>query len=282
MCPQPAQLVHGQGGLRRGRLVCHCLLIETDHGLILVDTGLGTRDVTDPQRLGRPFSFFVRPRLDSQETALFQLRALGFAPGDVRHIVVTHADVDHIGGITDFPDATVHIYEDEYEAIMAPSTFNERQRYKRCQWTAHTHWEKHQLDGERFEGFDAVRPIAGSSDVLLVPLPGHTRGHCGVAIHTEDGWLFHAGDAYFHRAQLDADRPYTPLGLGTVQLAMDFNTRTRRENMRRLRVLRAERGTEVQIFCSHDAMEFDICTRTEHAVEGSHVHVEDEGRGRYT
>ncbi len=29
----------------------------------------------------------------------------------------------------------------------------------------------------------------------LVPLFGHTRGHCGVAVRTEQGWLFHAGDA---------------------------------------------------------------------------------------
>jgi hypothetical protein len=29
----------------------------------------------------------------------------------------------------------------------------------------------------------------------LVPLFAHTRGHCGVAVQTEAGWLFHVGDA---------------------------------------------------------------------------------------
>jgi hypothetical protein len=29
----------------------------------------------------------------------------------------------------------------------------------------------------------------------LVPLFGHTRGHCGVAIRNGSGWLFHVGDA---------------------------------------------------------------------------------------
>jgi glyoxylase-like metal-dependent hydrolase (beta-lactamase superfamily II) len=29
----------------------------------------------------------------------------------------------------------------------------------------------------------------------LVPLFGHTRGHCGVAVRTASGWLFHVGDA---------------------------------------------------------------------------------------
>ena len=282
MCPRPSQWIHGQGGLRRGRLVCHCLLIETNQGLLLVDTGLGTRDIADPHRLGRAFNIVAQPKFDSQETALHQLRALGYAPGDVRHIVATHADLDHIGGIADFPDATVHIYEDEYRAILERSTFLERHRYRRCQWNTHTKWEAHPLAGERFEGFDAVRPIANLSEVLLVPLPGHSRGHAGVAVHTQDGWLLHAGDAYFHRAQLDPERPYTPVGLAAHQRVMDFDTRLRHENQERLRVLRAERGTQIQIFCSHDPMEFDICCRTEQAIEQSRIHVEDEGRGHYT
>ena len=33
-------------------IACHCLLIETNSGLILVDTGLGTLDLKDPRRLG--------------------------------------------------------------------------------------------------------------------------------------------------------------------------------------------------------------------------------------
>lgn len=32
-----------------GRLCCHCLLLETQQGLVLVDTGLGPQDVRDPQ-----------------------------------------------------------------------------------------------------------------------------------------------------------------------------------------------------------------------------------------
>ena len=35
----------------------HCLLIETEAGLVLVDTGLGTRDVADPR--SRLSTFFL-------------------------------------------------------------------------------------------------------------------------------------------------------------------------------------------------------------------------------
>ena len=38
MCPMSARLINGTGSyFERGRLVCHCLLIETNDGLVLVD-----------------------------------------------------------------------------------------------------------------------------------------------------------------------------------------------------------------------------------------------------
>ena len=55
MCPMCAPL-YGQKGLY-GKMVCHCLLIETDKGLVLVDTGFGMQDYLHPQtRLGKAFT----------------------------------------------------------------------------------------------------------------------------------------------------------------------------------------------------------------------------------
>ncbi|WP_157871168.1 MBL fold metallo-hydrolase, partial [Streptomyces aurantiacus] len=47
----------------------------------------------------------LRPALDLRETALHQIRQLGFRAEDVTHIVVTHFDADHVGGLADFPDS---------------------------------------------------------------------------------------------------------------------------------------------------------------------------------
>ena len=47
----------------------------------------------------------------------------------------------------------------------------------------------------------------------MIPLPGHTLGHCGIAVRTKDRWLLHAGDAYFFHGQLQA-KPKMPLVLG--------------------------------------------------------------------
>jgi len=42
-------------------------------------------------------------------------------------------------------------------------------------------------------GFPAIR-LPFELDMWLVPLFGHTRGHCGVAVEAGAGRLFHAGD----------------------------------------------------------------------------------------
>lgn len=119
MCPWGGPLFHGwrqDPSLRR--LVCHCLLIETDrHGLVLVDTGIGLRDVQAPRpRLGWFFLLLNGIRLEEGQTALRRIERLGFRAADVRHIVLTHLDFDHAGGIEDFPEATVHVLGPELEA----------------------------------------------------------------------------------------------------------------------------------------------------------------------
>ena len=102
------------------KLVCHCLLIETDKaGLVLVDTGFGTRDVARHGRIAPFFRFLNQPQFRSEETAVAQIRALGHDPADVRHIVVTHLDFDHAGGIEDFPNARVHLLSREKEVADA-------------------------------------------------------------------------------------------------------------------------------------------------------------------
>jgi len=51
---------------------------------------------------------------------------LGFDPADVRDIVLTHLDLDHAGGLIDFPWARVHVYAEELRALQSPSDAAER------------------------------------------------------------------------------------------------------------------------------------------------------------
>lgn len=259
MCPRSARLVNGTGGvLERGRLVCHCLAVELSSGLALIDTGFGSADVADPKRrLGAPFCAVAAPLCLQEETALAQLLRLGFAAPDVRHILPTHLDLDHVGGIADFPDAAVHLLAREHHAALARVTTAERRRYREKPW-ADAHLQICQPGGETWFGFESVRPLAGSQDeVLLIPLYGHTRGHAGVAVRTGQGWLLHAGDAYFSHGEIHANPLTCPLGLTLFQRAVQLDATQRLHNRARLRELVRTHGSEVTVVCAHDPFEFD-------------------------
>ncbi|MCC6645850.1 MAG: MBL fold metallo-hydrolase [Polyangiaceae bacterium] len=263
MCPLARRWVNGDGGLfERGAMVAHVLIVEAPHGLVLVDTGLGTGDVADPGRLG-PFNLFASPTLSREETALARVQALGHDAGDVRDIVLTHLDLDHAGGLGDFPRARVHVFRPEHAAAMARASRNERARYLPAQWAHGPSWSLHEPDGERFFGLESVRAVPETNDdVLIVPLVGHTRGHSGVAVRGERGWLLHAGDSYFHRDEIHRTPAGCPVGLRLFQAAAAVDDGNRRHNQARLRELRAS-APEVRVFSAHDPVELDELTSPE-------------------
>ena len=262
-CPPGGRFFDGYSAAGHAHLVCHCLLIESDAGLILVDTGYGARDVAHPdERLARFFRAMNRPQLRPEETAVAQVRGLGFDPGDVRHIIVTHLDFDHAGGLEDFPNATVHVTAREKEVAdeRRGGAFVSRKRYRPQQWDEVKDWALYPLGGgERWFGFDAVRDLSGlPPEILLVPLAGHTWGHAAVAIQEDDGrWLLHAGDAYFHHGEVGGERRSCPPGLRGYQRLMEVDAGARRANQRRLRERQRREGERLRMFCSHDLVEFE-------------------------
>ncbi len=250
--PPLGRLVDGKPGLfRRATMVCHCLLIETATGLVLAETGMGTPVTTDAEAwLGRKFVHLTRPDRGEDQTAVHQIRKLGFDPADVRDIVLTHLDLDHAGGLVDFPQARVHVYATELAALGTA-------RYRSVQFAHGPQWTSYADSGEPWFGFDAVRPLDGlPEEILLIPLAGHTLGHAGIAVDTGNGWLLNAGDSYFHPGELEP-RPHIPAGLGMFESLMQTDRAARLDNQRRLRELVQAHRDEVTVFSAHSALEFD-------------------------
>jgi glyoxylase-like metal-dependent hydrolase (beta-lactamase superfamily II) len=262
-CPLGGMLMdhrtHERAG--RGHLTCHCLLVELASELVLIDTGLGLRDVADPgSRLSPFFLRLLRPEFREEMTAIRQVERLGFEPRDVRHIVLTHLDFDHAGGLDDFPWARVHLLARERDHALAQRTWLDRQRFRPAQWSTRDDWRAYTvIDGGTWFGFEHVQSLDGlPPEIVLVPLIGHTHGHAGVAVNTDaGGWLLQAGDAYFFHAEMDTQRPWCTPGLRLYQTMMEKDRQARLTNQRRLRALRRKHGRDVQIFCSHDVVEFE-------------------------
>lgn len=252
MCPHGRRLMQGEGGwLEPARIVCHCWLIEGRKGLTLVDTGLGTAQVQG-MVMGNNKAL-MRPTLSLAETALAQIAALGFKTSDVRDIVLTHLDFDHAGALADFPDATVHVHAPELAAARARATFIEKQRYESRLWAHRPKWQEHSVSGERWNGFESVRALGeGDDEILIVPLPGHTRGHNGVAVREGERWNLHCGDAYFFHTEVEGEG-HCPTGLHVFQSLLAVDNAARKTNQARLRALNAQGAVTLNsAHCPHE------------------------------
>jgi glyoxylase-like metal-dependent hydrolase (beta-lactamase superfamily II) len=254
----------------RGQLCCHCLLLEDSHGLTLVDTGFGLRDVASPRaRLSSFFLHLLAPDFREEMTAVRQIERMGFSARDVRNIVLTHLDFDHAGGLDDFPEATVHLMRSERDEASRQKTWLDRQRFRPQQWSGQGRWQTYKESaGEPWYGFSSVRELRGlPPEILMVPLLGHTLGHAGIAVDTgSGGWLLMAGDAYFYRDEMDEYDPYCTPGLRLYQTLMEKDRRARLMNQRRLRRLKADFGKVVRIVSAHDPVEFEMAARRSAAV----------------
>ncbi|WP_045741646.1 MBL fold metallo-hydrolase [Actinoplanes rectilineatus] len=232
-----------------GGLICHVLLIEHPDGLMLVDTGFGLADIATPSRIGRARPL-IRPDLRAEETAIHQVRKLGHAPSEVRDIVLTHGDSDHTGGLADFPAADVHLSAAESEAIRHPRTFGERGRYVPAQRSHGPRLVEHHPErGDTWHGFAAATEIRPG--VLLIHLPGHTRGHAAVAVDTGSGWILHAGDAFYHRGQVGGDGR-VPRSLLTMETLVAYDRSAVTGNHARLAALWSANRPDLTLVNAHD------------------------------
>lgn len=248
--------------LDRAHVTNHCLLVEDRDQLVLVDTGFGLRDVHDPKsRLSSFFLTLNAPAFREELTAIRQIEALGFDPRDVRHIVLTHLDFDHAGGLDDFPWATVHMMEKERDYALQQVTWLDRQRFRPQQWGTRKNWKVYQSgEGDNWYGFEKIHALDGiSTDIAMIPLRGHTFGHAGIAVNSGPFWMLNAGDAYFYREEMNPKDPYCTPGMNAYQLMMDKDHRSRVWNQKRLRDLRRYHSDSVKIFCAHDPVEFARC-----------------------
>ncbi len=178
-----------------------CLLADTDQGPVLVDSGLGLHDYTNPSGMVR---FFIRDfgiHQDPEITAVRQVARLGYSPEDVRHIILTHLHFDHAGGLPDFPHAQVHVHRREVEAALHPRSLIEL-AYDKADFAHSPNWVCYEKPNAHWLGFEAML-LPFTPEMYLVPLFGHTRGHCGVALRDGEGWIFQCGDALPTNAQFD-------------------------------------------------------------------------------
>ncbi len=171
--------------------------IEHPEGVIVVDTGDTARTAVSGYfpwwhpyyRLG--VKLYVQP----EEEIGPQLRQIGFEPGDVRWLVLTHLHTDHAGGLHHFPQAEILVSRTEYE--QASGWIGRLNGYLPHRWPAWFAPRLVDFAPEPIGPFPASIPLTQSGDVRLVATPGHTAGHLSVVVQADDRAFFIAGDTSY-------------------------------------------------------------------------------------
>lgn len=224
---------------------CHCLLLYDGQNAVLVDAGIGTQDIASPEeRIGRQAIERMGFQFIPEVTAKNQLEQLGLSAEAVTDIVVTHCDADHVGGLADFPAAKVHLSAEEMANVDAQNP-----RYCPAQFSHSPRWTTYDRDDSELFGLSTRRvDVPLGIDMRLVPLFGHTLGHCGVAIGENNSWTLHVGDAYYLRDELtNYAHPIDEL----ATLAADDN-QLRRKSLGRLRTLASDSEVKISLCGYHD------------------------------
>lgn len=145
------------------------------------------------------------------------LDELGVQPGDVSDIVLSHAHFDHMGGITEFPRARLHIQKREYLSWMEAMALPRQYGFI----TAVVHPD------DLRAAFDAslehrLNLIEGDLDNVLPGIhvrtgEGHTLGQQFIIAETRKGRVVVAGDCIYGARNIlgnNNDGVYIPLGAG--------------------------------------------------------------------
>jgi glyoxylase-like metal-dependent hydrolase (beta-lactamase superfamily II) len=134
------------------------------------------------------------------KTLLAALAGLGLQPGDVTHLLLSHAHNDHTGGARKVVDATqAQVHTHEREAVYVregrmpqPDVSTRGGRLMSRLPGSVKGFAEVGVDGTFADG--DVLPLAGG--VQVVHTPGHTPGHCSF-LHPASGVLITA-DAIFN------------------------------------------------------------------------------------
>ena len=257
MNPFGGRLVDGFSHGVWARMVSHCWVVEGANELIIVDTGFGEKEITDPHLLGSFLTGTFRPELTPANTLRQQLQKLGFSCSDVGHILLTQLGFGHAGAIGEFPRAKVHVMANELENARRPRRWFDRSRYSHQPWSDATQFVTYSGPGRKWFNFSGAHSIKGlNEDILIVPLPGQTWGQAGIAIRTNNSWMLHAGSSYLYRDEVDPNRPRCPILSRFYQVLTEVNHTQRVSTREKLRQLVKDYSHELRICSSNDSIEF--------------------------
>lgn len=123
-----------------------------------------------------------------------ELKRLNIDPLTVTHVFLTHADIDHVGGLSVFKNAMVYLSADEEQMIKGIRTIRSAIRSPRIRRAYHLLRDNESV-------------TIGASCVKAIHTPGHTPG--SMAFLLDDTFLFLGDTCKLRDGQAYAGKHYT-------------------------------------------------------------------------
>ena len=185
---------------RRVTLPVFAYLIEHPAGLFLVDTGwsrdISPKGVYDPKAvrgvLPAHLAALYRPYVPEGMAINEQLGSMGIRQEDINAVLITHLDPDHVSGLRSVSRAKrIVIPEDEaYWSVRTKYRIRQPEHLWDIEGAERVFFRGHLL-GPMHKAID----ITGDGSIMMVNLPGHTDGLCGVIVRDGDKYVLLASDA---------------------------------------------------------------------------------------
>ena len=185
---------------RRVTLPVFAYLIEHPSGLFLVDTGwsrgISPNGVYDPKAVRRELpahlASMYRPFVPEGKAIDEQLISMGIKQEDIEAVLITHFDPDHVSGLRAVSRAKkIVIPEDEaYWSVRTKYRIRQPEQLWDIEGAERVFFRGHLL-GPMNKAID----ITGDGSIMMVNLPGHTDGLCGVIVRNEERYVLLTSDA---------------------------------------------------------------------------------------
>lgn len=207
-------------------------LIDHPRGRAVFDTGMGVRFRRE-QKDALPADKFGLEWFEGMDIAS-RLKAIDIDPASINWIINSHLHIDHCGGNSHLPNATVVVQATEHSA-------------------ARNSEEPMLYTPEDYDTGQPIRSVSGEHDlfgdgaVRIVPTYGHTPGHQSVVVKLAGGEVLLAGDCCYTERNLDIMA--LPKATADIQQGM--------ETYRRINLLR-QGG--MHILFGHDAGQWKSIT----------------------
>ncbi len=173
-----------------------CVHIALPGASVLVDPG-------DFALSFPPDSPYFQPGYQPPPGVIAQLREKGIHPGDITHLIITHAHFDHYSGVTTQRDGHYVPAFSKPHCFLGRADWENPETQQALQdhdsEDSHTLGVLHRLGLlELVEGDRELLP-----GVRIIAAPGESAGHQIVRIHSEGQTLYCLGDLYHHAVEVE-------------------------------------------------------------------------------